>query len=65
MKNYKSMMARIDKMIQEKDKNLPVSTSGLLAPKGIKTEKQDDTSVEAQLAKYIAIIRKQREELIK
>lgn len=65
MKNYKSMMARIDKLIQEKDKTLPVSTSGLLAPKGIKTEKQDDTSVEAQLAKYIAIIRKQREELIK
>lgn len=65
MKNYKSMMARIDKLIQEKDKTLPVSTSGLLAPKGVKTEKQDDTSVEAQLAKYIAIIRKQREELIK
>ncbi len=65
MKNYKSMMARIDKLIQEKDKTLPVSTSGLLAPKGIKTEKEDDTSVEAQLAKYIAIIRKQREELIK
>ena len=65
MKNYKSMMARIDKLIQEKDKTLPVSTSGLLAPKGIKTEKEDDTSVEAQLAKYITIIRKQREELIK
>jgi hypothetical protein len=65
MQNYKAMMARIDKMIQQKDKTLPVSTSGLLAPKGIKPEKQDDTSVEAQLAKYIAIIRKQREELIK
>jgi hypothetical protein len=65
MKNYKSMMARIDKLIQEKDKTLPVSTSGLLAPKGLKTEKEDDTSVEAQLAKYITIIRKQREELIK
>jgi hypothetical protein len=65
MKNYKSMMARIDKLIQEKDKTLPVSTSGLLAPKGLKTEKEDDTSVEAQLAKYIALIRKQREELIK
>ena len=59
------MMARIDKLIQEKDKTLPVSTSGLLAPKGLKTEKEDDTSVEAQLAKYITIIRKQREELIK
>jgi hypothetical protein len=65
MQNYKAMMAHIDKMIQQKDKSLPVSTSGLLAPKGIKTEKQDDTSVEAQLAKYIALIRKQREELIK
>ena len=65
MKNYKSMMARIDKLIQEKDKTLPVSTSGLLAPKRLKTEKEDDTSVAAQLAKYITIIRKQREELIK
>lgn len=65
MQNYKAMMARIDKMIQEKDKSLPVSTSGLLAPKGIKPTKQDDNSVEAQLAKYISIIRKQREELIK
>ena len=65
MQNYKAMMARIDKMIQQKDKTLPVSTSGLLAPKGVKPEKSDDTSIESQLAKYIAVIRKQREEFIK
>lgn len=64
MKNYKTLMARVDKLLQEKDRALPVSTSGLLAPKG-KMSKIDESSPEAQIAKYISIIRKQREELIK
>lgn len=64
MKNYKATMARIDKIISERDKKLPVSTSGLLAPKQ-KVSVQKKGGVEDMLADYIAIIRKQREELIK
>lgn len=64
MKNYKATMARIDKIISERDKKLPISTSGLLAPKQ-KSSIQKRGGVEDMLADYIAIIRKQREELIK
>lgn len=64
MKNYKATMARIDKIISERDKKIPVSTSGLLAPKQREVT-QKKTGVEETLANYIAIIRKQREELIK
>jgi hypothetical protein len=64
MRNYKTLMARVDKLIHDKNKELPLSTSGLLAPKG-KMSKIDESSPEAQIAKYITIIRKQREELVK
>jgi hypothetical protein len=63
MKNYKSTIARIDALINKKDKSLPVSTSGLLAPK-MKQPVKSANSIDEQLADYIAMIRKQRQELI-
>lgn len=65
MKNYKSLMAEVDSIIQQQNKKLPVSTSGLLAPKGKATPQQGMPSPVEEIAKYIAIIKKQREELIK
>jgi hypothetical protein len=63
MKNYKSTIARIDSIISKRDKSLPVSTSGLLAPK-MKQPVKSANSIDEQLADYIAMIRKQRQELI-
>jgi len=57
------MMARIDSIISSRDKTLPVSTSGLLAPK-MKQPSKSANNVEEQLADYIAMIRKQRKELV-
>jgi len=64
MKNYKSLMAKVDAIIEKQNKSLPISTSGLLSPKG-KPSLMSMDSPEAQIAKYVAIIRKQREELVK
>lgn len=64
MKNYKSLMAKVDAIIEKQNKALPISTSGLLSPKG-KPSMTPIDSPEAQIAKYVAIIRKQREELVK
>ena len=63
MKNYKSTMARIDSIISKKDKALPVSTSGLLAPK-MKPPTKSANGIDDQLADYIAMIRKQRQILL-
>ena len=64
MNNYKALMAKVDAIIEKQNKALPISTSGLLSPKG-KPSKVAMDSPEAQIAKYVAIIRKQREELVK
>lgn len=64
MKNYKTLMAKVDSIIEKQNKKLPISTSGLLSPKG-KAAPTTMDSPEAQIAKYVAIIRKQREELVK
>ena len=63
MKNYKSTISRIDSIISKRDKSLPVSTSGLLAPK-MKQPTRSANSMDEQLADYIAMIRKQRQELV-
>lgn len=64
MKNYKSLMAKVDAIIEKQNKALPISTSGLLSPKG-KPSLMSMDNPEAQIAKYVALIRKQREELVK
>jgi translation initiation factor 2 gamma subunit (eIF-2gamma) len=65
MKNFNRVMSRVDAIIAEQDKSAPVAVGGLLgrtkvAPKQIKSD-----SPEAQVAKYVAMIRKQREALLK
>lgn len=63
MKNYKSLIGRIDSIISSRNKTLPVSTSGLLAPK-MKPTTREAKGIDDQLADYIEMIRKQRQELI-
>lgn len=63
MKNYKSLIGRIDSIISSRNKTLPVSTSGLLAPKMKQTVKTSN-GIDEQLADYIEMIRKQRQELL-
>jgi len=63
MKNYKAVIGRIDDIISKRNKALPVSTSGLLAPKTKPTTKTEE-GLDNQLADYIEMIRKQRQELL-
>jgi hypothetical protein len=63
MKNYKSLIGRIDSIISNRNKTLPVSTSGLLAPK-MKQPTKSSGALDDQLADYIEMIRKQRQELV-
>ena len=69
MKNYKQLMAKVDGIIAQQDKKVPISSSGLLSPARLpkttisKPIKED--SPEASIAKYVAMIRKQREGLLK
>ena len=59
---YKAMMGRVEKLLAAKPSMSP--SSGLLSPS--KAPKQTPaTSPEATIAKYISLIRKQRQELIK
>lgn len=59
---YKTMMSNVEKVLAEKPAITP--TSGLLSPSKV-AKKEPTTSPEATIAKYIAIIRKQRQELTK
>jgi hypothetical protein len=66
MKNYKRLMSRVDSIIADEDKSAPVAVSGLLGRTKVPEKtKKDMTSPEAQIAKYVAMIRKQREALLK
>lgn len=66
MKNYTRLMSRIDSIIAEQDKSAPVAVSGLLGrTKPVSKQIPMDNSPEAQVAKYVAMIRKQREALMK
>lgn len=66
MENYKKLMSKVDAVIAQQDKKTPVAASGLLSPSrlaSVKPLKED--SPEASIAKYVAMIRKQRKELVK
>jgi hypothetical protein len=66
MKNYKRLMSRVDSLITDKDKSAPVAVGGLLGRTKLPEKtKTDMKSPEAQIAKYVAMIRKQREALLK
>lgn len=59
---YKNMMKPIEAILAKK--GMPVSaTSGLLSPTKTMAATKKDTSVEEKIAGYIAIFRKQRQEL--
>lgn len=61
-------MEKVDAIIAKQDRKLPLSSSsaGLLAPsKAIKNKEEVDKSPEAEIAKYIAIIRKKSKGLVK
>jgi hypothetical protein len=66
MKNYNQLMSKIDTIISEQDKSAPVAVGGLLGRTKLPSKQtQSDNSPEAQIAKYVAMIRKQREALMK
>lgn len=65
MKNYNRVMSRIDSIIAEQDKTAPVAVSGLLGRTKVPSKELKTDSAEAKIAKYVAMIRKQREALLK
>ena len=65
MNSFKNMMSRIDSVIAEQDKTAPVSVSGLLGRTKTPSKQIKMDTPEAQIAKYVAMIRKQREALKK
>lgn len=60
--NYKAMMGRVEKLLSAKPSMS--ASSGLLSPSKA-PKKETSSSPEETIAKYIAIIRKQRQELTK
>lgn len=65
MKNYNYVMSRVDSIIAEQDKSAPVAVGGLLGRKKVPSKEMNMDSPESQIAKYVAMIRKQRKVLIK
>jgi hypothetical protein len=65
MKNYNRFMSRVDSIITEQDKTAPVAVSGLLGRTKMPSKEMKMDTPEAQIAKYVAMIRKQREALKK
>lgn len=61
MDGYKKIMSRIDDILAKEQKDVPVSPAGLLGRTRTKPKQKDSNDVEHQLARYIALIRKQRE----
>lgn len=62
--NYKNMMKPIEAILAKK--GAPVSTSsGLLSPTKSMSSSKEGQSVEEKIAGYVAIFRKQRQELKK
>lgn len=65
MKNFNRVMSRIDSIIAEQDKSAPVAVGGLLGRTKAPSKEMKTNGPEAQIAKYVAMIRKQREALLK
>lgn len=64
MKNYTRYMQKIDGLLAEDKADKKTPASGLLAPSKVPKKTQEGTDVDSQIAKYISIIRKQKQELI-
>jgi hypothetical protein len=66
MQNFNRVMSRVDSLIVDQDKSAPVAVGGLLGRTKLPEKtKTDMKSPEAQIAKYVAMIRKQRKALLK
>lgn len=67
MKNFKKYYNKINKLVESDKPSKPKTTfqSGLIPRPERKEEKADaPKSAEAQVARYVSIIRKQKEELL-
>ena len=57
-------MQKIDSMLAEPAKKQKTPASGLLAPSRMPKQTKEDNSVDAQIARYVALIRKQKQEIL-
>jgi hypothetical protein len=64
MKNYTKYMKKIDGMLEMAKPEKKTPTSGLLAPAKLPKKAQEGTDTDSQIARYISIIRKQKQEVI-
>lgn len=64
MKNYSKYMKKIDSMLAEDPKVKKTPASGLLSPSKIPTKTKQGTDTDSQVANYISMIRKTKQELI-
>ena len=64
MKNYTEYMKKIDSMLVEDKTEKKVPASGLLSPSKLPAKTKMGTDVDSQIARYISVIRKQKQELI-
>lgn len=63
--NYKAMMKQVEKRLEKKDKQPQIIGSGLLARGSMPTRQDKKTStITDEIADYISVIRKQKEELM-
>ena len=65
MKNYTRYMDKINSMLAEPAKKPKTPASGLLAPSRVPKETKTDNSVDGQIARYIATIREQKQEILR
>ena len=64
MKNYSKYMKKIDSMLAEDPKAKKIPASGLLSPSKTPTKTKQGTDTDSQVANYISMIRKTKQELI-
>jgi len=65
MRNYKRYIQKIDSMLAQPAQKQKVPASGLLSPSRVTQQAKEDTSVDGQIAKYISVIRKQKQEILR
>jgi hypothetical protein len=65
MRNYTKYMDKINSMLDVPTKKLKTPASGLLSPSRVPKETKEDNSVDGQVAKYIAAIREQKQEILR
>lgn len=65
MKNYTKYMDKINSMLDAPTKKQKIPASGLLSPSRVPKETKEDNSVDGQVARYIAIIREQKQEILR